>query len=375
MLLLLYLVYVTLLLHNKLINKDKKQLAVFVPQHFSQQFLAHYLGVRLNNYQSTRKGVLLMKSIFLITAMLLSSLTFGAKYDGGVAVRVNDKAGTCININKHKISLHLRRYLLDKDSGWFSEDKEAGLLLETAVNTEKKDGSSSDKISFPKMFKADVSEHKKGIVSLPFEQRIFHRFDLSKGDNLYPSIDLTFTVLKKKKKAKFGIALEQLDKVTKSIPGSIDPFTPAFKYFVEYSNSVVTESLDAKNNVDDALKDGQLVFSFSDTDTCLADDEKTGAVAVIKNWKGKESDGVIDISKIGEYCLKHISKPANSLHFTKKVNESCNNATGFKELINPYSLYVLNAKPITASTVARSPIENESYHRCEAYGISEEDCI
>ena len=29
-------------LANKLINKDKKQLAVFVPQHFSQQFFAHY---------------------------------------------------------------------------------------------------------------------------------------------------------------------------------------------------------------------------------------------------------------------------------------------------------------------------------------------
>lgn len=27
---------------NKLINKDKKQLAIFVPQHFSQQFFAHY---------------------------------------------------------------------------------------------------------------------------------------------------------------------------------------------------------------------------------------------------------------------------------------------------------------------------------------------
>ena len=27
--------------YNKLINKDKKQLAVFVPQHFSQQFQAH----------------------------------------------------------------------------------------------------------------------------------------------------------------------------------------------------------------------------------------------------------------------------------------------------------------------------------------------
>ncbi|SDK44762.1 hypothetical protein SAMN04488540_1401 [Ferrimonas sediminum] len=27
---------------NKLINKDKKQFAVFVPQHFSKQFFAHY---------------------------------------------------------------------------------------------------------------------------------------------------------------------------------------------------------------------------------------------------------------------------------------------------------------------------------------------
>jgi len=29
-------------LYNKLINKDKKQFAVFVPQHFSKQFFAHY---------------------------------------------------------------------------------------------------------------------------------------------------------------------------------------------------------------------------------------------------------------------------------------------------------------------------------------------
>lgn len=30
---------------NKLINKDKKQLAVFVSQHFSQQFFAHFLPI------------------------------------------------------------------------------------------------------------------------------------------------------------------------------------------------------------------------------------------------------------------------------------------------------------------------------------------
>ncbi|CAM3397944.1 hypothetical protein SHVI106290_12620 [Shewanella violacea] len=29
-------------MYNKLINKDKKQLDVFVLQHFSQQFFAHY---------------------------------------------------------------------------------------------------------------------------------------------------------------------------------------------------------------------------------------------------------------------------------------------------------------------------------------------
>lgn len=28
--------------YNKQINKDKKQLTVFVPQHFSQQNFAHY---------------------------------------------------------------------------------------------------------------------------------------------------------------------------------------------------------------------------------------------------------------------------------------------------------------------------------------------
>lgn len=62
----------------------------------------------------------------IITAILFSPVTLAAKYDGGVALRIGNESGTCINIEKHRISLHLRRFLLGKDASWFSADKEAG---------------------------------------------------------------------------------------------------------------------------------------------------------------------------------------------------------------------------------------------------------
>jgi hypothetical protein len=54
--------------HNKLINKDKKQFAVFVPQHFSKQFFCPLLG----RYIYLRSGAVKLYCRALITLLLFA---------------------------------------------------------------------------------------------------------------------------------------------------------------------------------------------------------------------------------------------------------------------------------------------------------------
>jgi len=56
--LLVILVFLINLAANKQINKDKKQFAVFVPQHFSKQFSACYLGVGMTPHVKLNTPIL-----------------------------------------------------------------------------------------------------------------------------------------------------------------------------------------------------------------------------------------------------------------------------------------------------------------------------
>jgi hypothetical protein len=63
---------------NKQINRDKNQLAVFVPQHYSQLIFAHYLGVSLHmKLVENSKFVLLMTigSFSLVALMFFLGFT------------------------------------------------------------------------------------------------------------------------------------------------------------------------------------------------------------------------------------------------------------------------------------------------------------
>lgn len=328
----------------------------------------------------------------ILTTALLSNHVYGRNdsYDGGVPIRIKVGDATCINSNKHSISLHLRRYLVGKDVGWFSSDSEAGILINTIIEGEINDDGTPISQNVPKLIKQNVSEYKKGIVSLPIETKIFHNFNLKNNERTFHSIDLSFKVLKKKKKDNFGIALDQLSTISKTIPANIDPFTPAFSYFADYANSVVEQSLNDSNNVDSSLTDANLAISFSYEDNCSGDDATTGAIAVIKNYsheKRRDRDEIreikrntIDISKVNEYCFTATYRPTFAIHFKPKSTDACPTTFDdtFTELYNPYTLFILNARTIKGRGLASSSSNNKliegNKERCDLFDIADEDC-
>ncbi|ABV38351.1 hypothetical protein Ssed_3747 [Shewanella sediminis HAW-EB3] len=265
--------------------------------------------------------------------------------DGAKIFRIeDDSSSTCIDLTNHKISLHLRKAMVEKDIGWFSQDKEVGLIINTTVEGETENG--TRKVKFPRMFKATVEEYNKGVVSIPIEIKLFHRFLLTNEDSIFDSMQIDFVTLKKHEKTKFGAGLAALAKLTESLPTPPNPFSDGFKYFVEFSNDVLENSLNEKNNVDETVKEGGISLAFSETNICGGDFEKTGTIAVVKGFRGKEKDGVADINK--EYCWKAKGRPSFELKFAPlSVAGSCKNIQegSYNILRNPYYAFVLNAYP------------------------------
>ncbi|MEM9617795.1 MAG: hypothetical protein AAF936_07515 [Pseudomonadota bacterium] len=329
-----------------------------------------------------------MKNLVSITACTFL-LTLGAhaadvkNYDGAVAVRLQENSSTCINANKHKVSLHLRRYLVENKKGLFYKDSAHGLLLETTIDSNDLVTNEAKTISYPKLFNIGYGDLKldEGIVSLPVEQKIFHLFKLKSDDSLRSSVGLAFTYLKTKKKAPFGVVLEQLANVSKTIPASIDPFSASFKFFASYANGLVDQTLNSKNKIDKNVKSGQLVFSFSDDDTCTLDEERTGAIAVVSDYDSQGEDGIVDISRLSDYCLKAVLRPYFSVHYAEKQCALNPAEAEFREMNNPYTLYILNAGLAeTEDGLAgdeedeREALESEARARCNAYGIDTASC-
>lgn len=276
--------------------------------------------------------------------------------DGKIIVRVEDgSASRCINSTTDRITMNLRRIIVNKDIGFFTEDRAAAVIVNTTISGEE-GGATQKKVNFPRMYVVNTASYLQGYTSLPIEEKLFSRFSLTNSGNSYDTAEVEFTVLAKKGKAPFGLALSALADISKSLPTPMNPFSEGFKYFSDYANKVIEGSLNENNNIGQQSKEGKITLSFSSTSTCTGDQEYTGTLAIVSGVKEKDTDGFVDIKK--DYCWKAVFKPVFTLKFAPKpTNSTCAGvAEGlFKQVNNPYLAFYLNAEPktLTSSSVAQ----------------------
>lgn len=309
-----------------------------------------------------------------ITVASDTSLAATTKDQGAVIVRVPDGTSpVCINANTHKISFILRKVIVTKDVGFFKEDKEVGLKLDVQMAGNTDDDQKTQK--FPRMFKTSIEEFDKGSVTLPIEKIIFHGYKLKSDNTITTQIETEFSILKKKKKAPFSIALEQLSKTTSSLPIPPNPYVTAFNHFATYADEVVSKSITEENNVSEELKGGNIAFAFSEDGNCSGTLEKTGTLAVVKAANGTEDDGIINTSK--EYCYAAQFTPTFELKFADvPADLDCNKATNFKKIKNPYLGFILNASTVgTKSFGGGSAADKDAQNRCKIHGLNMESCL
>lgn len=154
--------------------------------------------------------------LFIIIVSLAFSTSSNSETvpDGQIIVRVVDYAASrCINSTTDRITMHLRRIIADKDVGFFTEDRIAAVVINTIISGVEA-GTKSKKVSFPRMYTVTVSPYSQGYVSLPVEEKLFSRFQLSGAGNSYDTAEIEFSLVIKKDKTNFGIALSALADIT-----------------------------------------------------------------------------------------------------------------------------------------------------------------
>lgn len=294
------------------------------------------------------RSIVLISSALLAVSALYSADSAGST--GKIIVRIDDGADSrCINYASDKITMKLRRIIIKKKSGVFTEDKFVAMVLNTTLSGN--DASNvNKKVTFPRLYTATIGNYSDGLVSVPVEELLFSNFTLSDGaGNRFDTTEIEFSFLSIKAQNKLGTALSTLGDITSKLPIPPNPYSDGFKFFTDYANKVISDSIANDNNIAGTAKEGKISLSFSPTNTCIGDQERTGTIAVVSGMSGA---GALDISK--EHCWDADLAPVFVLKYAPKPTNGADCSTvakgEFKLVANPYVGFYLNAGPKETST-------------------------
>ena len=317
-----------------------------------------------------------------LLVVVSGSVTSGAvdgpkKANGAVIVRVDEGSPShCVNRSTDTIYLTVRRLVTVKHAGLFTEDKAAGIVIDTTISGKLSDQETKS-VTFPLMKEVNVEDYSKGHgISVPIEYPLARGFDLKTNSAQYIGLELDFAVIPKKKRNHWGNALDALANLSKHVSLPSFPFSEGFKWFAEYANNAVDQSLKQEDSL---VKMGAITMNFSSDGKgpapgqCFGDFEATGTKAVIQA-SDETGDGVVDINVIDAYQFNVVLTPAFVLKVCKKDgSKPCSN---FVDVKNDYIGFYLNAVPESGSLVqASSKFRKEAVARCAANGVAEDDCL
>ncbi len=322
-----------------------------------------------------------MRLLHVVFVALMCSFNCSAQ-GGAVPIRVADGIKPrCINASRDKIWLTLRRVIITRSKGWFTQDNSVAAIINVSVKTEPQ---APKPIVFPLMTEATLRDFGVGQVSVPLEYTIVDGFNLKQASTTYTGVGLEVTLLNKQGKTGWGRALQSLSEITKKLPIPASPITQSATYLMDFANSAITKELSDQQS-DDKIRSAALAMNFDPTGRCSAsgsggsDFETTGTIAILQE-AGIKGQNYVDVSRTNDYCWSAELRPAFVLKATRKEGDvACADPrynVRYKQVTNNYVGFFLNAIPSTGvSGGAASRDRDESISRCVANGIDSAECL
>lgn len=325
-------------------------------------------------------------AIFVCASTVLAERSFAQGAAGDVVVRIDDTSGShCIDADTEKLTIFVRRVFVEKQKGWFTEDKRAGVLVRSSlsgVKTNGTDDATPAEVKVPAVDLVSVKDDPKGRVSLALEYPVASGLLLKQNDVVTKTIDIYMNLAKTKGKTTFGTVLDIAGQALNQLPIPPNPYSQSASKYLKFANDAIDKSIAADN--DDQIAHIGMQFNEGtegNLDVCKAHgNERTGAIAVLRSV-GTGGDLVPTTNTDEQYCFRYSSNSTFELLAARRLAGGlCPPPTAFSGVNNDYVMLLVSAqlapsksKGLAMSDAVKKAID-ESRKRCDDAKLPHKAC-
>lgn len=279
-----------------------------------------------------------MKSLKLLLVLFScnSFMHLNAQQLGGSDIfRIGHTSSRTISNATDIITLGLVSVDLTKNANLFREDAQAGVLVKATVSGYDETTRTNQSATIERLYLVDVSKYSGGPISLPIEGTLLDNFPLTYNKNVYTKVELDVTLLKKKKNTDFSFVLQNVAKLTQSLPFPANPFDPIVKSLSGSINDMLSPANDKANNIENRVSTAKISLNFLPSSPFST---TTGIFAVIFASPPPLKTGHIDIANTNDYELSLATTPKRAIKVASKSDLSQK-----KELRNDNLMFFIEA--------------------------------
>jgi hypothetical protein len=310
-----------------------------------------------------------------------TAATTPPQVNGWNPIRVDDgvSGAHCVNRAKEAVTIDLKKVIVTKAKGWFTEDKKVSLLFTVVLSGST--SSATKQVTFPRAYTTSLTGFPGGLFVVGDEESLINEYSLT-GTDKVTNIHIDMSIANQSGNTAIANVALGLVNFTKSLPLPANALT-ALNAADSLSTSILNTVETDANTDANLAKQGGFQFDFSpDGKTvsggveCEGQGETSGTKAFIRSATGTESGGIVDINK--DYCFRVKTTGSYNIQFATVPNDgNCKAvaASGWRNLRNPQVALILNADTVENRLVNRPVAAGaESLARCKANGIPAERC-
>jgi hypothetical protein len=299
---------------------------------------------------STSRGLtklfLVSLSILALISSAAAQVSGAANPTGGVFIAVDD--GTprqCINVNTSVVSMFIIGIKARQNTSWLPSWLVATADVGAKINITMLDPlTQNPSFTFPRAVKLRPNG-SSNIVTLPVRYTLLTKFSFVNNSNgpAHPisnmSMDMDFINIEKS--GTLAIVVSSLIDFSKNLPLPPNPYSTGVQLFGQFVNNLVQQA--AAGSSDDVPL-ATMSYDLSTLDSCSKLELMEGTTALILDYKGNDTKGVIATADSEKYCyflgsqneVTYAAKPAPALDCSHQVGMG---SIPKSELNNPQIVY------------------------------------
>src|SRR3569833_2904402 len=302
----------------------------------------------------------LLRLVFFATSCSSCAIAISAGgYSSPIHVLAPGSGGRCINSTSDEVTVALRRVIIQKTAGIFSDDKKAGVAVISKLNANAGAPSKT-----PSVTQVDISDEHAGQVSLALEYPVASQLRLKQQSLTTQNLQLNVYLARTRGKNGFGKVLEIASEELQKLPIPQNPYSTAANQFLGFANKTIQDEISSSGG---GLQFASLTMQFADhdeyLDTCLAEGYlTTGALAVLRSGGPKETKWLPVTNLDRSYCFRYSTRATYELLYAPKAASDCKGVSdsAWNEVPNDYVMLLVAAARAPAATESEGQFKSSA---------------